>query len=219
MKARAAGLIGERQRITKAKTFKAAKRQLAISSVREGFGQQGQWFWSLPCPAPPQIGSGRLSATPSQPAQDTRGPSCEREGGATPITADAPVAVPEHQMVLSWRSLVDRLQWGRPPAGTPRHWWPTFLSDCEYFLNSHWATQAARLGWSTRDLFGSDPQHRPDGLLWAIAGGKLVEFYHDFAIIEMPGSHRRVVNKRRPVRSQELQTEDDVRTEDELEFE
>jgi hypothetical protein len=123
-------------------------------------------------------------------------------------------------MVLSWASFVDRLQWGRPPAGIQRHRWSAFLCDCKAFLNSHWATQAARLGWNTRDLFGSDPQHGPEGLLWAIAGGKLVELYHDFAIIEMPGSDtRRVVNKRQMVRSQELQTEDNAQTEDELEFE
>ena len=45
--ARAAGLVGERQRLTDAKTFKAAKKKLGIMSRRGGFGRDGEWSWAL----------------------------------------------------------------------------------------------------------------------------------------------------------------------------
>ena len=46
--ARAAGLLGERQRITDAKVFKRAKQSVGIKSVRAGFGGRGEWRWQLP---------------------------------------------------------------------------------------------------------------------------------------------------------------------------
>jgi hypothetical protein len=48
VRARAAGLLGEHQRITDAKHFKRAKAKLNIKSWRHGFGSSGAWFWSLP---------------------------------------------------------------------------------------------------------------------------------------------------------------------------
>jgi hypothetical protein len=45
--ARAAGLLGEGQRITHAKVFKKAKKSLGIRSVRNGFGDAGEWLWRL----------------------------------------------------------------------------------------------------------------------------------------------------------------------------
>jgi len=47
LKARAAGLLGEGQRITHAKVFKKAKKSLGIRSVRNGFGDAGEWLWRL----------------------------------------------------------------------------------------------------------------------------------------------------------------------------
>src|SRR3979411_2596178 len=46
-RARAAGLLGEGQRITHAKVFKKAKKSLGIRSVRNGFGDAGEWLWQL----------------------------------------------------------------------------------------------------------------------------------------------------------------------------
>jgi hypothetical protein len=40
--ARAAGLLGEHQRIAHAKSFKKAKKALGIQSVRRGFGADGR---------------------------------------------------------------------------------------------------------------------------------------------------------------------------------
>ena len=46
-RARAAGLLGESQRITHAKVFKRTKKFLGIKSVRNGFGDGGEWLWRL----------------------------------------------------------------------------------------------------------------------------------------------------------------------------
>ena len=46
--ARRAGLLGEHQRITHAKLFRAAKKTLGIRSRRAGFGARSQWLWKLP---------------------------------------------------------------------------------------------------------------------------------------------------------------------------
>jgi hypothetical protein len=46
--ARAAGLLGERQRITHARLFRRAKMSLGIRSIRDGFGAGGGWSWELP---------------------------------------------------------------------------------------------------------------------------------------------------------------------------
>src|SRR5262245_30721715 len=60
--ARAAGLLGERQRVTDAKAFRRAKNSLGIRSVREGFGAGGGWVWELPrksegrAPTPSEMG-------------------------------------------------------------------------------------------------------------------------------------------------------------------
>src|ERR1700738_721799 len=45
--ARAAGLLREGQRITHAKVFKRTKKFLGIKSVRNGFGDGGEWLWRL----------------------------------------------------------------------------------------------------------------------------------------------------------------------------
>jgi hypothetical protein len=47
-KARAKGLLGERQSITTARGFKRAKKSLGIGSLRAGFGARSQWWWQLP---------------------------------------------------------------------------------------------------------------------------------------------------------------------------
>jgi hypothetical protein len=47
-KARAAGLLGERQQIQHAKAFQKVKKALGIQSIRNGFGSGGKWAWSMP---------------------------------------------------------------------------------------------------------------------------------------------------------------------------
>jgi hypothetical protein len=49
-KARAAGLLGERQTITDSKSFRSAKAALGVRSHRIGFGRGAIWFLVLPAP-------------------------------------------------------------------------------------------------------------------------------------------------------------------------
>jgi len=46
--ARRAGLLGEHQRITHAKLFRAAKKTLGVRSRRAGFSARSHWLWQLP---------------------------------------------------------------------------------------------------------------------------------------------------------------------------
>ena len=48
VRALAAGLLSDRQKITDAKAFKRAKKALGIKSHRVGFGPGAVWFWALP---------------------------------------------------------------------------------------------------------------------------------------------------------------------------
>jgi hypothetical protein len=65
--ARAAGLLGERQRITDAKAFRRAKVLLGIRSVRDGFGPRGGWLWELPprSDVPPPISTRQERSAPT----------------------------------------------------------------------------------------------------------------------------------------------------------
>src|SRR5947207_3295409 len=49
-KARAAGLLKPDKRITHAKVFRAAKKELGIRSRREGGPVGGKWIWSIDLP-------------------------------------------------------------------------------------------------------------------------------------------------------------------------
>src|ERR1700757_4332434 len=56
-RARAAGLLGERQSITNIKAFKRAKKLLGIRSRRTGFGARSQWLWEFAIDDPQGVGS------------------------------------------------------------------------------------------------------------------------------------------------------------------
>ena len=60
VKARAAGLLGERQQIQHAKAFKKAKKSLGIQSRRDGFGVGGKWVWLLPAQSVPLTTDGAV---------------------------------------------------------------------------------------------------------------------------------------------------------------
>jgi hypothetical protein len=64
--ARAAGLLGRRQSITHAKIFQRAKKFVGIRSVRNGFGDGGEWLWRLEKQAASPVSepSAQLSAGP-----------------------------------------------------------------------------------------------------------------------------------------------------------
>ena len=60
------GLVGERQRLTDAKTFKAAKKKLAVRSIRDGFGRG--WRVVLGIADHPHRQAGRDGGRPRAPA-------------------------------------------------------------------------------------------------------------------------------------------------------
>src|SRR5262245_8517527 len=62
--ARAAGLRGERQEITNAKLFKAAKKDLGVRSERTGFGPKGEWAWA--CSTPTETNLVETAADPAR---------------------------------------------------------------------------------------------------------------------------------------------------------
>ena len=140
-RARAAGLLGERQRITHAKVFKTAKEFLGIRSVRRGFGDGGEWLWRLE----------RQAASPiSKPVsiEDTYAEALDPE--------EVPADARARRIPSSWIDGVARLDHHRPLTDIPPHRWRQFLSDCNNFLTGgeNWAGRAAELGWNAASLFG-----------------------------------------------------------------
>ena len=169
-KARAKGLLGERQSITTARRFKRAKKSLGIRSLRAGFGARSQWRWQLP-----RQSEGSLK-TDSGTARERRG------------------SIP-----IDWVHGVACLDPDRPPNDVPRLRSRQFVGDCKSFLSSpeKWAERGAGLGWDAMALFGCAPKRPLDylgsaGLVWAINGGRLLELHRDWAVIDVPvhGSQR-----------------------------
>jgi hypothetical protein len=217
-KARAASLLGAHQRVTHSKPFKRAKTILGIESVRDGFGADGNWFWTLPRRGPPVAASLRhLSVA-----------LAEQSAAAAVVTnADTrPRTDPDRRLVLAdelrearanpdfddpvllrWTDAVGRLNRQRAPKDVPVHRWRLFMDDCDRFLGGpeNWGARASRFGWNAMDLFG----YRRDGglafpsslgLLWRISGGRLLKLQRDWALFEDAGRaaehafHRRVIN-------------------------
>jgi hypothetical protein len=69
----------------------------------------------------------------------------------------------------------------------PSDRWRLFLDDCGRFLDGGWYQRAEVLGWRPIDLFGCDRDHevgpvQRGGLLWALAGAKLIALSENFAV-------------------------------------
>ncbi len=198
-RARAAGLLGDHQSITHAKAFKRAKKALSIRSVRNGFGDKGEWCWSLMNQAATPPPSDRPLPGPI-PVGDTSGDVQEEssvEDNTDQISA-------ERRVQFDWVEGVAHLNNLRPPADVPPHWWRQFLADCNNFLNASegWAERAVSLGWNALALFGCRRNvpllYLGDaGLLWAINGGRLVELHRDWAVIEPAANVSRRIFRRR----------------------
>jgi len=117
----------------------------------------------------------------------------------------------ERAIPTAWIDGVAALDRMRSPTHVPRHRWQLFLADCNEFMLSsqNWAERAARLGWNALTLFGCH-RIRPlehlgnAGLLWVINGGKLVELYRDWAVIERVGDLSRHVHHRRSPRAENM---------------
>ena len=193
VKARAAGLLSERQQIQDAKAFKKAKKALGIRSIRDGFGRGGNWAWFMPPQAIQKIGSVAYSNLDIKEhlVRDAELP-------------DKRAALKRGCIVQRWIEGVQRLDYVRSPPAVPPIRWQLFLGDCHSFLSSSekWAERAAALGWNALALFGCH-QIRPRGhlgsagLVWAINGGRLVELHRDWAVIERTQDRSRQIHHRR----------------------
>jgi hypothetical protein len=195
-KARAAGLLRERQRIQHAKAFKKAKKELGIQSIRNGFGSGGKWAWFMPLRtaqiAIVTIANSNPDAKEHPSVRDAKSPD------------RAPAESESRGIVQQWIEGVQRLDYVRSPPAVPLIRWHLFLGDCHSFLSSSekWAERAAVLGWNALALFGCHGSRPLDhlgsaGLLWAITGGKLVELHRDWAVIERQQDKSRQVYHRR----------------------
>jgi hypothetical protein len=209
VRARAAGLLGERQRITDAKVFKLIKKKLGIKSHRDGFGRGGEWFWALPITSNTELVETVADLVPKMPGlavnDDHSRPEQLHSPAQRATTGVASALIeptPIRRVPPEWTRGVAWLRQQRRPADVPRHRWQLFLDDCERFLDQRedWAERAANLGWDAAALFGCDRQRPLDqpgaGLLWRVGGGSVIAIHRDWAAIETNGVQHTV--HRRP---------------------
>jgi hypothetical protein len=210
VKARAAGMLGHRQRITDAKRFKAVKKKLGINSRRDGFGRGGEWSWSLatqPNSSVAETLANLASNTPAPVVYGVDRPRPKRQASLEPsrpsrLENTLTETMPRCRVPPDWERGVKRLHHRRQHAGVPPHRWQLFVDDCAKFLDSHdgWAGRAAELGWDALALFGCDrnrPLDQPGaGLLWRLAGGRLLAIYKDWAVIAGTDGTQHVFHRR-----------------------
>jgi hypothetical protein len=199
-KARAAGILGERQTVTNSKLFKAAKAALRIHSDRIGFGRGAVWFWALPVETvvSPLVVPGSAVNESEQFHTDVRAFTGPPRSDS--ICASDNVAA-RRRIPVEWIQGLAVLQRQARPSGISPHRWQLFLDDCAGFLDSLWAERAAELGWGTASLFGSCYRHPLDhlgssGLLWNLAGGRIARLYKDGASILAEDGRERIFHRR-----------------------
>ena len=198
--ARAAGLLGEGQRITHAKVFKQAKKSLGIRSVRDGFGSGGAWTWVL---------EHQSSRTPTKsadlPVAKTIASELHVEAAKEVLAiGGVDAAAGESRVPVGWTMGAAALERRSPPPDVQPHRWECFVDDCVRFLaaEENGAERAATLGWDDLALFAARTRpldHQGSaGLLWHVNGGRVVELHRDWAVIERAeDGSRRVYHRRR----------------------
>jgi hypothetical protein len=208
--ARAAGLLGEHQRISQSKQFKRAKITLGIQSVRQGFGPGGGWAWVLPPPAnAPASEKPKEPVIRAAPAREAiYGDGIAGAASRASVIDDVEMP-PEFRDIVgvphSWLKGVACLNDQHHPRDVPPHRWRRFVDDCYRFIVSAegWAQRAADLGWDTLSLFGcnrSNPLMHLDraGLLLVVGGGRIIRLHGDWAEIQPPANgSRRTYHRRR----------------------
>jgi hypothetical protein len=210
-KARAAGLLGQRQRATVSKPFKAAKKALGVRSVHQGFGRGATWFWELSADIPECKSKDHISEKPVAPIRETPVAPVILNSAVTHDlgSVNAGVGCPKGSLVVgvsfgpppefldvndvprSWRDGVTWLTHRAVPRDIPPHIWPPFVTDCHRFIRDpdHGAMRAANLGWSALELFGCSRVNplgylNLAGLLWAIRGSRISRLHRDGAQID-----------------------------------
>jgi hypothetical protein len=204
VRALAAGLLSDRQKITDAKAFKTAKKALGIKSHRVGFGPGAVWFWALP--TKPET---KVIETAAGLASNTPAPVVYAEHHSRPERGDVLLDLgpgPDDGLggvPAEWVRGVKLLHLARGLRGVPTHRWQQFVSDCQHFVFSHekWAVRAAQIGWTTESLFGCSWSRPFDhlgsaGLLWHLVGGRLVRLHRDWAVIAAADGAERVFHRR-----------------------
>jgi hypothetical protein len=194
LKARSAGLLSERQRVTHSKVFKWAKNTLAIRSIRSGFAAAGGWSWVLPQDLGSDVAQSTRHVSTNQPPAIIYGAEFK-----LPANTVERIGVPRE-----WIDGVASLNRHRAPAHVPLHRWLVLIDDCERFLdpNAIWAAEAAAKGWNAEALFGCARTQplaylQVAGLLWVVAGRKLIKLHRDWAAIEnLADGSLYVVNRR-----------------------
>ena len=198
--ARDAGLLGRHQSITDAKKFKAAKKRLAIRSVRIGFGRAGRWGWALPSPETSVDLAIEAAKSVVYGEDHSRPDQFDHHTGAG---ANDHVCVQPDPVPSEWSRGIARLDHGHAPHGVPLHRWRQFVNDYHLFMTApeNWSKRARALGWDTLSLFGCCSTRPLDhlgraGLLWNLAGGKLTHLYKDWAVIWAPDGSQRPYHRR-----------------------
>jgi hypothetical protein len=136
---------------------------------------------------PPESGLGVVASDPVAVVQAAPHVAPPPESAVErPAIVRARVVDPAAEILSEWARDVSRLDPRRPPAGIPVFRWVVFVDDASGFLVSDFSTKAARLAWSTFDLFGlarERPMERRDlaGLCWVLQHGRVVELFHDSA--------------------------------------
>jgi len=104
-------------------------------------------------------------------------------------------------LLPEWVRRVSKLDRRRVPPGIPRERWILYVDDCGTLLGSEVSTRAARLGWSTNDLFAiarvkpMENRHLA-GLCWGLEHARVVEIFTDMANC-MRGVTEFVLDRRR----------------------
>src|ERR1700730_17989997 len=136
----------EGQRVTDAKTFKAAKKKLGINSRRDGFGRGGEWVWELPTTNKVRVVETAADLALMAPAtvvydgNHSRPDDCDQR--SSPGSDDGQQGDP---ILLERIRGVARLDQARAPRDVPLHRWQQLVNDCRHFMTSpdNWAARAA----------------------------------------------------------------------------
>jgi hypothetical protein len=100
-----------------------------------------------------------------------------------------------------WHEGIALLHPHHPLLDLPSRRWPRFIDDARRLLADGTIARAVELGWDAFDLFGCDaeaPYARIDqmGLVWLVAGNRVLSISSSAAVIEMRTGSRQTYRRR-----------------------